>query len=624
LDIVDGKAVLTGEKRFFPTIEDLFAYKFSSQNLCGVSRSKIDESPRYQLLHYVKRPIKIRYIMQDQQLRPKVNGETIDEPNLESLIKYGYAILDGRLLSCTLEARELLNRVAESLKLKDLLSIVAELQTEKLLDSDTKDIIASLLSEPLSDLIVEKDGTFKHKLYPYQRDGVQWLLYCYLNQMGAILADDMGLGKTAQIIALIAECRARSILNNAIIVVPNSLLENWKREFEFFFPSIKPYFHCGSIRSGLSEELKKYLVVIIPYSILVNDIEMISEINTDLLVYDEASLLKNPDSERTIASKRIQSGSVIAMTGTPIENSLKDLWSIADLVFPGYLGTQEGYISKYISRTISETLENDLSTLEEQVRQITLRRMKIDILKDLPDKVDIHQPISMYDSERAKCDSLIASIRDNQGASSFILQEINKLQQFTSHPELLNDGGDFNLKTLKEGSAKFTRLMEQLDEIASRKEKVLVFANHHKMIDILKVAIWEQFNITAFNIDGRINVDERQLQIDRFSSEEGFSVMVLNPRTAGMGLNITSANHVIHYSRQWNPALEEQATARAFRNGQTKDVNVYYLFYVDSIEEVIDERLRLKKELSERVVRVVDEKQDELDIMMSYIRARGD
>jgi SNF2 family DNA or RNA helicase len=308
------------------------------------------------------------------------------------------------------------------------------------------------------------------------------------------------------------------------------------------------------------------------------------------------------------------------MTGTPVENNLLDVWSISNIVSPGYLGDKTGFKKRYMEKNISDTLENDLSGLESTISQIMLRRMKVDVLEDLPEKIDIHQPILMPNAERIEYDNIVSDIRNNAEDGARVLQEITKLQQFTSHP-CLTDGVnvDLNVDQLLSRSAKLSRLIELLEEIASRSEKVLIFANHLAAIDLLQRLVKEKFGIDGYNIDGRVDPLERQNRIDLFSGIEGFSVLILNPKTAGMGLNITSANHVIHYSRQWNPALEEQATSRAFRNGQTKDVNAYYLFYADTIEEVIDERLRLKRQLADSVVSVVDIKANELDFFIEHI-----
>jgi len=298
------------------------------------------------------------------------------------------------------------------------------------------------------------------------------------------------------------------------------------------------------------------------------------------------------------------------------------LWSIVDLVFPGYLGSKREYSQRYIENTIDETLKKDLSDLERLVNQILIRRMKSEVLEDLPSKIDIDQPILMSGEEKEFYDGIVNTIKSENSSHGHILQSTNLLQQYTSHPELLNDKVDFNFERLKLSSAKFTRLFELLDVIEARDEKVIIFANHIKTIDILMYALSEKYSLPVFSIDGRVDIDERLNKIDAFSSIKGFSAMVLNPTTAGMGLNITAANHVIHYSRQWNPALEEQATARAYRNNQSKEVNVYYMFYAGTIEEIIDERLRQKRQLSSRIISPVDNKENEMDLMLKYIQEK--
>jgi SNF2 family DNA or RNA helicase len=330
--------------------------------------------------------------------------------------------------------------------------------------------------------------------------------------------------------------------------------------------------------------------------------------------------LKNPDSARSIAAARINAKSKISMTGTPVENNLLDVWSLSNIVCPGYLGSKESFTARYIERDIQSTLDNDLSGLEVSISQIMIRRMKVDVLDDLPAKIDIHQPVVMPAKERAEYEQLVSEIRNSDVNGANVLMEITKMQKFTSHPVLTDKApSNNNLAKLLERSAKLVRMFELLEEISVRGEKVLIFANHYAAIDLLKSSVKERFGVDAQSIDGRVDAIERQNTIDLYSSIEGFAVLVLNPKTAGMGLNITSANHVIHYSRQWNPALEEQATARAFRNGQTKDVNAYYLYYVDTIEEVIDERLRLKRELSDNVVAVVDNKNNEIEFYLENI-----
>lgn len=453
---------------------------------------------------------------------------------------------------------------------------------------------------------------FIRNLYDYQKDGLKWLQYCTLNKIGGILADDMGLGKTAQIIALVAWIIEKKILKNVLIVVPSTLLENWRREFMFFAPSLVPYLHHGTLRTGSIELLSNEKIVITTYSMIINDQYLFNKIKWGTIILDEASLIKNPKSERKISLNSIDAEFKIAMTGTPVENSLIDLWSLSDFVLPGYLGTIELFGAKYIKSSIERTIsESDLDSLRNDVSFIMLRRKKEDVLNSLPEKIDIHQALVMNETESSLYNTERESILSKIGTenSENILTLIQNLRQYTTHPFLISGESlaTASMATLKQTSSKFARTIEIIDEIKFRKEKVIIFTEYLQMIDAFKRVLRENYSLEIFTIDGRVDISERQKRIDQFSSDEGFGIMVLNPKTAGMGLNITAANHVIHYTRQWNPALENQASARSYRNGQIRNVNVYYLYYVNTIEELIDTRLRAKSTLSGEVIAVTDE-----------------
>jgi SNF2 family DNA or RNA helicase len=453
---------------------------------------------------------------------------------------------------------------------------------------------------------------FVKSLYNYQKEGVKWLAFCCLNRMGGILADDMGLGKTAQIIALIAWLSEKNILDKILIVVPGTLLENWRREFYFFTPSLKPYIHHGPDRTGSLKVLEKHRVIITSYSIVINDLYLFNKIQWGITICDEASLIKNPDSERRIALNALPSHVRIAMTGTPVENSLLDLWSLGDYVNPNYLGTRKEFANKYIKADIESTISTiDLSSLKKYISVIMLRRKKEDVLDSLPRRIDIHQALEMGENEAALYDeqrkNILSKTEGRTGVN--VLKEILDLRRFTTHPIILRNEQPtiYDLASLSKESVKLERTIEILNEIKDSNEKVLIFTEYLNMIDIFKQVLSTHYKIGIEIIDGRIATEDRQKSIDIFSQTKGFSIMILNPRTGGMGLNITAANHVIHYTRQWNPALEEQASARAYRNGQKKGVNIYYLYYANTIEEVIDVRLKTKKSLSGEVIVPTDE-----------------
>ncbi|WP_199776041.1 DEAD/DEAH box helicase [Pseudoalteromonas sp. T1lg10] len=250
--------------------------------------------------------------------------------------------------------------------------------------------------------------------------------------------------------------------------------------------------------------------------------------------------------------------------------------------------------------------------------------MKKDVLEQLPEKLDIHIPVSLGETEKSAYDNIIEEMQnDASNGCPSILPLINKLQQYTAHPALVHTMIPSDIHSLSKHSAKFELMMIKLDAIAKVGEKVIIFATFQKVIDLVKGALKEKYGIVAGVIDGRTPNGERQPMIDDFSSSCGFDVLILHPKTAGMGLNITAATNVIHYCRQWNPALEEQATARAWRNGQKSVVSVYYLFYANTIEETIDERIRLKQKLSERVVSVAENKETDKQIMLAYLETLG-
>jgi SNF2 family DNA or RNA helicase len=559
--------------------------------------------------------IKAEFATVNCELNSLIEKRNITIQDVKYIIENNYLIKDGQLIAVSIDsinfADVLLKNFDESENVRLLFSLELFSKREnnrfiKFVNEqiNLKDILCCKLYSGNSSLFIRD-------LYDYQKEGLKWLQYCSLNKIGGILGDDMGLGKTAQIIALVAWIIERRVLTNILIVVPSTLLENWRREFVFFAPSLKPYLHHGATRSGSIDFLKNENLVITSYSMIINDQYLFNKIKWGAIILDEASLIKNPNSERKISLSSIDADIKIAMTGTPVENSLIDLWSICDFVLPGYLGALETFTAKYIKRNIEQILsESDLISLRNDVSFIMLRRKKEDVLDSLPEKIDIHQALQMNDLEgnlyNAEREYILSQIGTEKSAN--VLTLIQNLRQHTTHPLLLKTDSLLaaDLLTLKQTSSKFSRTIEIIDEIKVRKEKVIIFTEYLQMIDAFKRVLQEHYYLDIFTIDGRVDTSERQNRIDNFSANDGFGVMVLNPKTAGMGLNITAANHVIHYTRQWNPALEEQASARSYRNKQSKNVNVYYLYYINTIEEIIDARLRAKSALSKEVISATD------------------
>lgn len=443
--------------------------------------------------------------------------------------------------------------------------------------------------------IVEKDVLpgLNAKLFEYQSVGFNWLSFMKRNNCGCILADEMGLGKTLQIITLMGDEYEKNNDVHFLIVAPMSLLENWKREITKFYPSLSTIIHHGSNRTGLYFDLLKYNVVITAYTSVKRDLSMLNMINWDAVILDEAQNIKTPSAERTRTVKMLKRKTGIAVTGTPFENHMTDLWSIVDFVFPNYLGDLNSFNNTYFDDY--ESAEK----LEQLITPIMIRRRVEEVAKDLPERVDIPQPIEMthqeamlYEDERKQ------NIEETLKAIS--LDKIQKLRMFCTHPYVYNSELE-NMDPLLI-SQKYTRLCEILEEIVLNKEKTIIFTSFNKMIDLMVKDLKYRFGIPVLYLNGGVAAEDRQKTIDEFSNIEGSAIIVCNPRVAGAGLNITAANHVIHYNLEWNPAIEDQASARAFRRGQEKTVFVHRLYYVNTIEEIMNERIQNKRYLSETAV----------------------
>lgn len=593
----------------------------AAEELIGLLRAGNAEALELQI-H--TKPSKIRFSVElqsgDIKIIAHLNGSPAQKEELIRVGKYGYFLDEGHVYFFLPETRLLARRFLEIRGISSQVKFLASLDAS-LIEGEVFEGYAELISETENTREFDGTGELTVPLYPYQRRGLQWLLHCYSHGMGTILADDMGLGKTAQIIALISKLISTNTLEHALIVVPNTLVDNWIREFDFFTQAIRPYVHKGNVRSGLSETLQKHRIVIVPYSIMTNDISMLEELQIDLLVFDEASLLKNPDSQRTLSALRLNAFTTIAITGTPVENSLLDIWSISNIVCRDYLGERTQFENAYCNSKLSDVLDQDLQSVEAKISNILLRRMKDEVLEDLPEKIDIHQAVTMSEREKATYEAICDEITSEESANGNVLALIGNLRKFTTHPILFETDEAHSLSKLKAESSKFSRLCDLLTEALRKNEKVLIFANHIRMLDIFVETFNRELACPTFKIDGTVAADDRQAVVDQFSATEGSAILCLNPVTAGMGLNITAANHVVHYSRQWNPALEMQATARAFRNGQTKEVNAYYLYFADTIEEVIDQRLRQKTELSDRVVQTVEQEASEAEFFFNELKS---
>jgi SNF2 family DNA or RNA helicase len=444
---------------------------------------------------------------------------------------------------------------------------------------------------PRPDLPLPK--AFSGTLYPYQASGFRWLAFMAAQGVpGCLLADEMGLGKTVQVICTFLSCIEAELGTPALIVAPATLLENWRREFAKFAPSIRPVIHRGAGRAGAAVHLQKHEVVITSYETLLSDISLFSRIEWSLVVLDEAQAIKNPNARRTRAVKALPRKVAFAVTGTPVENRLTDLWSIADFLLPDRLGT----LSEF-QRDFPET-HNGAAALEPRITPFILRRRVAEVATDLPPRIDIPQIVDLDALSAAAYERIRQGADPNTPSSA--LAVLQRLRIFCAHPWLSDELRDI---TEPEGcSNKLLRVNQILEELFEWTEKVLIFTSFHEMSDILTRSIERRFSVPVWQIDGRTPVSDRQPTVDKFSEIDGSAAMLLNPRAAGTGLNITAANHVIHYNLEWNPAVEDQASARAFRRGQTRPVTVHRLIYSGTVEEFINLRSTEKRDLARHSV----------------------
>lgn len=484
-----------------------------------------------------------------------------------------------------------------------------------ILRDSKKDFIFDKLKDSLmskTDFIPSNEvdlSKFQGNLYPYQNQGYRWLKMIVEENAGCILADEMGLGKTAQIIAVLSS--QEDITIPSLVVAPVSLLENWRREVYKFAPHITTMIHQGHSRTGFYKEFKKYDLVITSYETVFRDLSILQMINWNIVIADEAQAIKNPLAKRTIAIKDIKRNAAIAVTGTPVENRLEDIWSLADFAFPGFLGSLKNFQDSFPNGT------EGAGELEPIISPIILRRRVNEVAKELPSRINIPQVLKLSDEESIQYEVLRTEIMQQYGKQASLVSLI-KLRMFCTHPLLqfenkYKDPADFS---------KYGRLVEILEEIISNNEKVIIFTSYKKMIDILTTDLRRRFDVYCAFIDGRVNVEERQIIIDEFSQINNSAILVLNPKAAGAGLNITAANHVIHYNLEWNPAVEDQASARAHRRGQMRPVSVYRLYCADTVEEVINEKIEEKRDISEAaVIGTKGLKSDKTSILKALLRS---
>lgn len=479
-------------------------------------------------------------------------------------------------------------------------------------------------------------------LKDHQKEGVAWLQHLYKSKAsGCLMADDMGLGKTLQILYFI-DWHSRKYANHKpyLIVAPISLLENWKNEYERFF--MQPRMKINMLTSrdvtrrfdkNIVDKMQKMDIILTNYESL-----RISQLNFcavefDVVALDEAQKIKSPGTLVTNAAKALKCNFKIAMTGTPVENSLLDLWCIMDFCVPGLLGNAKAFAAQYQSPLHNE--DTDIVALGNEIHDklgvYFMRRLKKDAAKDLPKKIEFKEKILMPSVQKVTYTSIVNDY--TSGIQPNMLVTIMHLREVSEHPYLY-DSTLFSHETeeIVDASARLQATVKFLDEIKHKKEKVIIFVERKESQKMLQKLCLKRYGIVTKIINGDTpsiikrnvpNKQSRQSSINEFQAVDGFNVIIMSPVAAGMGLNVTAANHVIHYSRHWNPAKENQATDRAYRIGQTKDVFVYFPMAVrsdiKSFDETLDDLLSRKTALATSTIfptERVEVKQEELGQML--------
>ena len=420
--------------------------------------------------------------------------------------------------------------------------------------------------------------------YEYQKIGFEWLSWLKTAGVGGLLGDEMGLGKTLQIIMLLQQ--ELSVGNNPnLVVCPPSLLENWRREIERFI-GVEAYVHQGSSRKFDRQHFQKQGIVVISYDAVRRDYLYLKQVNWNVIAVDEAQYIKNSESQRSISLMQLPKRMGVAVTGTPIENSLDDLWSLLNFSCEGLLGNKEWFKSSF------EDNPEGLTELRRTIKPLILRRRVSEVATDLPAISIQNIPFSFPEEMLAEYLSVDVS---NSKSYTDAFRRISKQRRISNH---LSDSPQNDYFSNKNGKLEY--LQDTLTELEQTGSKAIIFAPYTKTIN--ELIRWSQTKFQhsfVESIYGATAIQDRQIIIDNFTKHQGFGVLVMNPKAGGVGLNITTANHVFHFSPDWNPAVIDQANARVFRRGQTKPVTIHNLFYAGSIEEYMIERLDIKRELAE-------------------------
>ncbi|MDH4316881.1 MAG: DEAD/DEAH box helicase [Desulfobulbaceae bacterium] len=568
-----------------------------------------------------------RLLLDDVEMSAEEARRLLDEAEGLAFIKNKWVAIDSEKLEQTLLAYDKARSLYYEQGISMMDAMRLQINPQKMLGVEDGGSITgvshgewmqSVFERMAHPEVVPAVGTgrdFIAKLRPYQKQGLQWLYHMHGLRFGACLADDMGLGKTVQILAFLnlihhQAVKKKETLPVSLLIVPASLLSNWVSEIAKFYPRLDyvvahPEMYEGDSPVKFEPASRKGLHLVITTYALVQRYQWIGEYEWNYVILDEAQAIKNPATKQARAVKKLRSRNRITMTGTPIENRLSDLWSLFDFLNPGLLGNSKEF--KEIAKSLAQNPEGYVG-LRKVVNPFILRRLKTDktIISDLPDKVEVKTWASLARKQALLYEQILENIKqlldDNKQDSikrkGLILSALMKCKQLCNHPAQYLGSGDYTEKE----SGKFSRLREICETIYEKRERVLVFTQFKEMTGPLSEFLETIFQRPGLVLHGSVAVSKRKKIVEQFQGKEYVPFLVLSLKAGGVGLNLTAANHVVHFDRWWNPAVENQATDRAFRIGQKKNVMVHKFITKGTIEEKINGMLEEKAKLSDEII----------------------
>lgn len=635
--------------RYMPELEDLFedeeklyldlnlneVYKIITQTAYYLQKAQIEVILPEELENIVIPRASINAKVREsrsEDLADLINNKTTSSKmSLDDILEFSYEIAIGNEKISLEEFQKLVDTNNGLIKYKNKYVLIDKEESKKIFEQIAKsnlksmsrmELIHASLSGQLDQYDFDYDAAFarvlsdftkpvemtlpkdlKGELRPYQEVGLKWLWTNVSKGFGVCMADDMGLGKTIQVISLILKMKEEGKLKKPVLVIcPTTLMGNWMKELQMFAPNVDATIYHGSDRQlDVNHD-----VILTTYAIMRIDVEELKKHAWSMIIVDEAQNIKNPDTAQTLAIKMLKADVKVAMTGTPVENRLTELWSIFDFINKGYLGSLKEFQKSY-AIPIERFKENSrASKLRMSISPFVLRRLKTDkhVISDLPEKMVLNEycylskvQAVLYEKTLNEMMTKISGFTGiNRRGNIFKL--ITALKQICNHPYQFLKSGEMG----REMSGKMEKCIDLVQNIIDRDEKTLIFTQYKEMGDILCKVISQECNTEPLFFHGSLTVQQREDLIEKFQTDKDSRVMILSLKAGGTGLNLTSATNVIHYDLWWNPAVEDQATDRTYRIGQDKNVMVHRMITLGTFEEKIDEMLKSKKELADLAV----------------------